>query len=482
MKSKSKKLRLNNKCNNNCIFCNYVDIKENYEKSLEEIKKELNNLKEKNYNHITLPCNSDIRKDFFKILKYAKYLGFSIILESNGRILYYLDFCKKLKDYVDKVVIYLFGDNQSNHEKLTQTEKSYEQMTRGIENIKRFNIPHEIKRVYFPIKTQTGFDKPCEVVIEVTPKCNFDCELCFNKTSFAKRGRKFKEMSIDYIKKIIDSVSASSIPILRFSGGEPLLRKDIFELMKYSFLNGLRIWLNTNATLVTERNIVQLEKYVENVLVPINGYDDKSDIEWTNTNNSFKDKITGIKLLKNSKIPVIRAGTVATPENIDNLEKIYKIVKENNIDFWEVYRPIALKKENINFDIDNLVSKLIKLSLDFGKPVLIPNAIPFCCTQPEKINIISMGAKADEGHSRIIVDPNGFAKPSYFIDENIGNPKDVMSCWNHEFMKKIRNLELVPEECKSCMYLKKCKGGSRYMANLYFNNYKAKDPLMNPKG
>ena len=47
-----------------------MDIKEGYDKTLKEIKKELDELKEKNYSEIILPCNSDIRKDFFEILKY----------------------------------------------------------------------------------------------------------------------------------------------------------------------------------------------------------------------------------------------------------------------------------------------------------------------------------------------------------------------------------------------------------------------------
>jgi len=330
---------------------------------------------------------------------------------------------------------------------------------------------------YTPIE-KTMFNHPSEVVVEVTPKCNFDCTSCFNKASFAKNDRHQKGMSTEYIKQIIDSIVEFSIPRIRFSGGEPLLREDIFELMDYAKSKDLVIWLNTNATLVIKENISELEKYVENVLIPLNGYDEQSDFEWTQTKQSFEAKLKGIKILRASKIKIIRAGTVATPKNIENLEKIYQIVKENKLDFWELYRPIPLKKESTGFDIKTLHNKIIKLSSDFGKTIQIANSIPFCCYDIGKMDTICIGAYSDDGHSRIIVDPKGFAKPSYFIHKNIGDPRNVKECWNHDFMKKIRALELVPGDCKACKYLEKCKGGSRYTANLYSNDYKSNDPLM----
>lgn len=476
---KSHKLKLGNKCNNNCIFCDKLGIKTNIDKSLEETKQEINDLKIKDYTHLILPCNSDIRRDFFEILEYSKDRDFRIILETNGRMFYYRKFAEKVKDYVDELRICLFGQNSDTYDKNTQVKGSYNQAKEGELNMRRLNIPIKIRKVYLSaINQKFMFDKPCEVVIEVTPRCNLDCRLCFNKASFAKKSRLQKEMSTDYIKKIIDSITKSSIPQVRFSGGEPLLREDIFDLMKYAKAKGLRVWLNTNATLITEKNITKLEKYVENVLVPFNGYDAKTNFEWTKTKNNFKNKLKGIKLLKKSNIAIIRAGTVATKENINDLEKIYDAIKENKMDMWEIFRPISSKKEAHNFDVKALYDKIIKLSLDFENLIPIANAIPFCCFDSKKMDSICLGACFDDGHSRLIIDPKGFAKPSYFIHQNIGNPKNILKCWNHEFMKKMRNLEFAPEECKKCRYLGKCKGGSRYIANLCFADYKAKDPLM----
>ena len=109
------------------------------------------------------------------------------------------------------------------------------------------------------------------------------------------------------------------------------------------------------------------------------------------------------------------------------------------------------------------------------------NAVPFCSYNPIKVSQVAIGADAVDGHERFAVDPRGFAKPIYYMDENIGNPTDILSCWNHSFMKKMRGLEFVPRECRSCIFLEKCRGGCRFSAHAVSGSYKAPDPLMNPK-
>ena len=324
------------------------------------------------------------------------------------------------------------------------------------------------------------FTKPTEVVIEITNKCNLNCHNCFNKASFAKHNRNQKEMSTEYIKKIIDNIAKSNIKKVRFSGGEPFLRKDLPELINYAYNKNLTVWLNSNATNIPPDTIKKIENKVEDILISINGYNERSEKEWTSS-NTFNQKIKTIKQLRKSKIPYLRAGTVATKSNIENLEKIYKIIKQTKLNSWEIYRPITLKKTNENLNINLLLTKLKNLSTDFDQIIPIANAIPLCANNPKTMNKFCVGSQFDDGHSRIVIDPTGYAKPSYFINENIGDPLNPIECWNHEFMKKMRNLKFLPQLCEGCTFIQKCKGGSRYIANLIENNYYAKDPLMNIK-
>jgi len=326
-------------------------------------------------------------------------------------------------------------------------------------------------------------DLPWEVMIEVTSHCNFKCKFCFNQISFAKDNREIKEFSTAYLKKIIDNIAKTGIKIIRFTGGEPLLRKDIFNLLKYAKDKKLEVRLNTNASLISQRTVKKFKNVLDNVLIPIESYSDKEESKITGYKHSLKKKIEAIKLLKKEKIPVVRAGTVATKENILNFDKIAKLISELPLNEWEFYRPIPVSgKEELNSKlVKYLVEKLINLRRKTDKAVFIANALPFCAIKDlNKLNSVSKGALFDDGHTRLVVDPRGFVKPHYFMNENIGQPLDILGAWHHPFVKKMRDLEYLPDQCQKCPFVFKCRGGSRQASKMIFGKYQALDPLARP--
>ncbi len=323
-------------------------------------------------------------------------------------------------------------------------------------------------------------DLPWEVMIEVTPRCNFNCRFCFNQISFADRG--IKEFSQTYLKKIISRIAKAGIKIIRFTGGEPLLRKDIFELVEYSKNQGLETRLNTNASLVSPVAAKKFKGILDNVLIPIESYHQKKEAEITGYQNSLEKKIRAINLFKKEQIPVVRVGTVANRENIVNFDKIARLISKLPLDEWEFYRPIPVeKKQELNSGLVNsLADKIIKWRKKLNKPVFIANALPFCAIKDlNKLNNLSKGALFDEGHTRIAIDPRDFVKPHYFLNERIGQPLDILGAWHSSFEKKMRNLEYLPLECKDCHFAYKCRGGSRQIAKMVFGSYRALDPLAN---
>ena len=333
-------------------------------------------------------------------------------------------------------------------------------------------------------EVQPIVDLPKEVMIEVEPRCNFNCQFCFNKISFANHGRNIKQFKTGYIKKIIDGISQAGIKIIRFTGGEPLLRKDIFQLMKYAKSKGLEVRLNTNGSLITSGAAKKMKGIVDNVLIPIENYQGKKEELITGQANSLDQKIKAIKLLKKAKIPIVRVGTVSLKKTILKLEKFAEFIFKLPVDEWELYRPISGEREAAainNKDVELLVKKLIKIRQRTGRVVFIANALPFCSIGDlNKINSVSQGALFDDGHSRLVIDPRGFVKPHYFLDKNIGHPLDILGAWNHPFMRRMRNLKYLPKECTPCNFRFKCQGGSRYEAKIAHGSYQASDPLARP--
>jgi len=323
-------------------------------------------------------------------------------------------------------------------------------------------------------------DLPWEVMIEVDPRCNFNCHFCFNQISFAKNNREVNVLNKNYVKKIIDGLVKAKVNIVRFTGGEPILRKDIFELLKYAKNKGLETRLNTNGSLINLKIAKKLKGIVDNVLIPIESYNNQEESKITGYNNSLKRKLEAIKLLKKEQIPIVRAGTVLIKENILHFDKLNQFIFNLPLDEWELYRPIPVSKDtDLNSKIMNfLADKLIDLKKRTGKMVFIANALPFCAINDlNKMNSISKGAFFDDGHSRLVIDPRGFVKPDYFIDENLGSPLDILNAWHHPFVKKIRSLNYLPQKCQNCSFLYKCRGGSRQAAKMVYNNYWDLDPL-----
>ena len=85
------------------------------------------------------------------------------------------------------------------------------------------------------------------VVWNLTRRCNLRCIHCYASASEDSA----RELTTDEAKAVIDDLAEMGIPLLLFSGGEPLLRKDIFELASYATSKGIRCALSTNGTLIT---------------------------------------------------------------------------------------------------------------------------------------------------------------------------------------------------------------------------------------
>src|SRR3989338_4783555 len=90
---------------------------------------------------------------------------------------------------------------------------------------------------------------PKIVVWNVTGQCNFNCRHCYLDASLSKAP---DELNNQEAKGVIADLSEFGVSVLIFSGGEPLLRKDIFELGRYACDKGLRAALSTNGALITK--------------------------------------------------------------------------------------------------------------------------------------------------------------------------------------------------------------------------------------
>ena len=86
------------------------------------------------------------------------------------------------------------------------------------------------------------------VVWSVTRSCNLKCMHCYANSENKKYDG---ELSTEEALGLIDEMSAMNVPVILFSGGEPLVRHDIFQLAEYAISKGIRVTFSTNGTLIS---------------------------------------------------------------------------------------------------------------------------------------------------------------------------------------------------------------------------------------
>lgn len=288
-------------------------------------------------------------------------------------------------------------------------------------------------------------DRPIEVMLEAESRCQFSCRYCFNRNTFAPRGARTDAfLSGATIKRIIDQLAAWGVPRVRFTGGEPLMREDLPELMDYARASGLAVWVNSN------------------------GY----RLAGPGSAAGLALRAAGLKTL--------RIGVCATRGVIRNLDRVIEAVKGLRADRLEFYRPVAVPGGESRSGADDLrvlVDKLLEHRAAGGINAYIANPLPFCFYNTDKVNRVALGAVLGEGNSRFAVDPRGFCKPGYYMEVNMGDCGDLRAAWNSPFSRAVRGQKFLPEGCAGCFYSGKCRGGSRHAAFLAYGDYRAPDPL-----
>jgi AdoMet-dependent heme synthase len=534
------KLNITNYCNNNCICCN-IEKKNFFIKNFFIIINEIKCTDKKNI--LIYGGEPTIHPDFFRILNYLSKKFNKIFILTNAKTFNNDLFFKKIIKYNVEYIVKINAFNKNTHDKIANTKNSFDLTIKSINLLLKFNqkvhlkvninehnfdlinklylfvnktnidstifeisnnkkynwykkkidklFSNSRKKIYFLkfggflnfFSNNLNFlfdENPNEICIEVTARCNLSCTNCFNKLYYSSDSFKKDFLSTKDIKMIIDKIPVGFVNQIRITGGEPLLREDIYEIFDYINKKGFKIWLNTNATIINNENAKLISKYVDNVLVSLNGYNNKSELNATGY-NYFDKKIDGIKYLIKNKIKKVRGGTIITKNNITSLNNFYLLVLKLGLDDWELYRPISNSiNNNVGIvDYNILFNKLGLLNKIFLKNFKIANALPLCINE-KAINLCN-GAISDDGHIRFIIGADGIIRPSYFLFEKIGDIflDNVIDLWNFGFLKKMRNYEFVDNKCIKCSLLEKCKGGSKYYSKLAFDNYHKVDPLIN---
>ena len=194
-----------------------------------------------------------------------------------------------------------------------------------------------------------------DLFLEVTSRCNARCEHCGSSC-----GNKIdkNEISSEVLKKtlldIANKYNANEI-ILNVTGGEPLMRKDLFDIMEYASKLGFRWGMTTNGMLITDEVLRLMEKTnMESISISLDGLKETHE-SFRKVPNCYEKILENIKKLQQVPcIEVVQVTTVANKKNLNELEDLYKLMQDINIISWRVINvdPIGRAKENSEILLD----------------------------------------------------------------------------------------------------------------------------------
>jgi radical SAM protein with 4Fe4S-binding SPASM domain len=326
--------------------------------------------------------------------------------------------------------------------------------------------------VWLKNKPMRWFNAPAPPSIfwEITSRCNLLCRHCVVASSDAVSS---SELSTERSLELIDEWAHTGVRDITFSGGEPLLRKDFFDLASAAKQRNLELSLATNGTLITPSVARNLKNLGFDVQISLDG--STPDIYESVRGNAerFKDVIAGIHNLLSEKVN-LTIGTVLTRNNVDDIPDILELVEKMGAPAFRIipFIPSGRGRENRALELDpaemrkvyaDLVEKrasvsLTILPLEFECTFSSPSADPVDPSRP-----VECGGAIHY----CTVTPTGEILPCHYFEglvtDSVQN-RPFMEVWQQSrFLNYFRSIEIgdIDGCCRQCGWLSECCSGCR---------------------
>ena len=333
------------------------------------------------------------------------------------------------------------------------------------------------------------------VAWEVTRSCNLNCIHC---RAASEKGPYPGELKKEKCLNILHQIAQTGKPIVILTGGEPLLREDIFELASYGNQLGLRMVMATNGTLINSETTGMMKSSgIRRVSISLDGADARKHDQFRKVEGAFEGALRGIDLLKREGIE-FQINTTVTRDNKNQIQKILDRAIELGAVAHHIFLlvPTGRARDMIGQNIDSLeYEELLHWFYSMRKEV--PLHLKATCAphyyrilrqeahaSGEKVDYETYGLDAITrgclgGIAFCFISHDGVVQPCGYLELPCGDLKrsSFGSIWeNSEIFKQLRDFSAYKGKCGRCEYLKFC-GGCRARAFEATGDYMAEEPL-----
>lgn len=354
---------------------------------------------------------------------------------------------------------------------------------------------------------------PFTIAWEVTRACAYACAHC---RADAQPKRDPRELDTVEAKSLIDALARfQTRPILVLTGGDPLMRRDLFELARHADDQGLRVSLTPTATALATRKRMReaREAGIRRVAFSVDAPDAESHDRFRGFQGSFDRTLAGMRHAHEEGLP-IQVNTTVCEENVDDLPRLVPLLTQWEVVQWSVFflvpvgrgrrlRMITAQRHeqtlewladlqgSAPFDVKATAAPQYRRIVSQRSAPLPPQA-----TAPpsppasahrlagagfrfaDGLDRPSLGKGVNDGRGFMFISHIGEVMPSGFLPMSAGDVRreDPVTIYRQSpLFRELRNPRMLRGKCGRCEFREVC-GGSRARAFAVTGDYLAADP------
>jgi heme b synthase len=333
------------------------------------------------------------------------------------------------------------------------------------------------------------------VAWEITRKCNLNCVHC---RAGSERGPYPGELSTTKCGEVLKEIREVGTPIVILTGGEPLLREDVFDLAQRGTDLGLRMVLATNGTLLGPELVERMkDSGIKRVSISIDGADEQQHDDFRKVPGAFRRALEGIGCLKAGGME-FQINTTVTRHNVGDVDRILDLSVRLGAAAHHIFLlvPTGRARYMVDQEIDDLEYERV-LHWFYDMRDQVPLHLKATCAphyyrilrqeaqrKGEKVDFETYGLDAMTrgclaGTSFVFISSTGIVQPCGYLELNCGDLKQgsFPSVWrDSDIFKQLRDFSAYKGKCGRCGYLRFC-GGCRARAYEATGDFLAEEPL-----
>jgi radical SAM protein with 4Fe4S-binding SPASM domain len=309
--------------------------------------------------------------------------------------------------------------------------------------------------------------QPQQFYWDITNACNLRCAHCVLDS-----GNKLPdELTTDECKRLLDELVAYGVPMVIFSGGEPLLRPDLFDIASRAARFGMSLQLATNGTLLDKDAAKEISRLNIDVQVSLDGSSAQIHDRFRGRSGAFNAALHGIEQLKSANVP-FTIGCVFNRLNIDDIGNLLDLSTSLEAHAFRLIPFIPFGRGCASDDLEpspqefQAVTEYLRKKRQTSTVTITDLEFEFTyCTSSNNLFDSAQPFGCDGGSSSFTITASGDVLPcSFFSGVKAENIRDHTFAWiweNSPFLHYFRDIRAADIQgiCQHCEWFSQCLGG-----------------------